>query len=302
MNSARLGVRDVCLLAVVVLSAVVPASGADTTLRWKFAAGQKLNYNLNQKMAMKMDVAGKKVETTFTQNTDLTWEVKGVDKDGNADMVQTIDRIRFELAAPGSNVLLDTANAQDAPGTPEVMSKVFRSMANCPFSMKVTPRGEFRDFSIPPKLVEAFKSAGPGGAMFANEESLKNLCGQSVLVFPEAAVAQGKSWKGARKLPMPFGTMGLDMNYTLDGATGPIQNIGIDVKVDIEPKEGSPVDVKVTSQEMKGHYFFDNSAGVLKSTDVAQKLSLALTVGGNEIAQDLQSTVKMELKDRAAAK
>ncbi len=29
-----------------------------------------------------MDVSGKKLETTLTQTIDMTWEVKGVDKDG----------------------------------------------------------------------------------------------------------------------------------------------------------------------------------------------------------------------------
>jgi hypothetical protein len=168
--------------------------------------------------------------------------------------------------------------------------------------MTITQRGEFRDFIFPPKLAEAFKNAGAGGAMFASEETLKNLCGQSVLVFPEAAISQGKSWKGARKLPMPFGTMVLDMNYTLEGATGPVENIGIDVKVEMEPKAGSPVELKVTSQEMKGHYLFDNAAGVLKSTDVAQKMLMMVTVSGQQFEQNLESTVKMELKNNGASK
>ena len=168
--------------------------------------------------------------------------------------------------------------------------------------MKVTPRGEFRDFTVPPKLAEAFKESGPAGAMFANEDALKNLCGQSMLIFPEAAVSQGKSWKDTRKMEMPFGTMAMDMKYTLESPSGSNENIGVDVKVDLEPKADAPADIKLKSQEMKGHYTFDNTDGILKSSNVVQKMGLMLTVQGQEIAQDLESTTKMELKPEGGSK
>ncbi len=295
MKSARF---SGCLLGLVaVVGAVAQAAAADTTLRWKFTPGQKLGYVLIQKTDMKMEVQGKKVGTTFSQTMDMTWEIKGTDKDGTAEMVQTIDRVRFESTAPdGKQVEMDTADAQDAPGTPEAMTKMFRAMAGSQFTMKVTPRGDIRDFQVPAKIVDAFKNAGPAAAMFGSEESLKNMAGQSLVPFPETAVAPGKSWKGERKLPMPFGTMLMDMTYTLEDATGPVENIGIDVKVQIEPKDGSPIEIKLTSEDMKGHYRFDNTAGILKSSDVVQNISMTVKVGEQEIAQDLTSTVKMDLK------
>jgi len=122
------------------------------------------------------------------------------------------------------------------------------------------------------------------------------------VVFPEGAIAQGKSWKAARKLPMPFGTMVMDTTYTLEGAAGPVENIGIDVKAQIEPKEGSPIEIKVTSQQTKGHYRFDNSVGNLNSLEVVQKMSMTVTVNGQQFTQDLESTVKMELKNASDAK
>jgi hypothetical protein len=304
MKRSTFGGRGVCLLAIVVLSTVASARGADTTLRWKFGKGQKLGYVLTQKTEMTMDVAGQKMETTMTQTTDMTWEVKGVDKDGNGDMAQTIDRVRFELTAPGGgNLHVDTADAEDAQGTPEAMSKLFRAMAGSPFTMTITQRGELRDVKVPAKIVDAFKDAGPAGAMLGNEETLKNMFGNSLVPFPEAAVAPGKSWKGARKMPMPpLGTMVMNMTYTLEAAAGPIENIGIDVKLEIEQKEGSPIEMKLTSQDMKGHYQFDNSTGILKSTAVVQKMKMTVTANGQQFAQDIESTVKMELKKDGGSK
>ena len=116
------------------------------------------------------------------------------------------------------------------------------------------------------------------------------------------ALAQGKSWKAVRKLPMAFGTMVMDTTYTLEGATGPVENIGMDVNAQIEPKEGSPLEIKVTSQQTKGHYRFDNSAGNLKSSEVVQKMSMSVTVERPADRPGIESTVKMELKNAGDAK
>ncbi len=303
MNSARSGGFGQWLLSAVVLSAFAATATADTTLRWKFAVGQKRTYVLTQKTAMKMEVMGKPVETSFRQTADITWDVKGVDKDGNAEMAQTIDRVRFQMTGPAGKVDLDTTKAGDVPPALEPIAKLFTSVTgDSPFTMKFTPRGEVRDVVVPAKLVDAFKNVGPAGAMLGNEETLKNVNSLSIVAFPEAAIAPGKSWTALKKMPMPFGTLVMDTTYTLESASGPVENIGVDVKVKIEPKEGWPFEVKVKSQQAKGHYRFDNAAGYLKASELVQKLSMNVTVQGQEIAQDLETTVKMELKNDGAAK
>ena len=302
MKSTRFSVSESCLTAVVAFSSAVTASAAETTLRWKFATGQKRAFVVNQKIAMAAEVQGQKIESSFSQTTETSWQIKGVDKDGTADMVQTIDRIKFQMMAPGGKVEADTADPQDTPGPAQAVSKLFRAMIDVPFTMKVTPRGEFRDFAVPQKLVEVFRDAGPAAAMFANQDSLKNLFGNSMLLFPEAALSQGKSWKESRKMEMPFGTMAMDMKYTLESPSGSIENIGVDAKVDLVPKADTPAEIKVKSQEMKGHYTFDNMDGILKSSNVVQKMGLTLMVQDREIAQDLESTTKVELKPEGGSK
>lgn len=302
MKNTRFGVCLPCLLAVVVSLAVAQTAGADTTLRWKFKAGQKLVYVMTQKTAAIADLGGKKLDNSVTQTIDMTWAVKGVDKDGTAEVEQTIDRIRFEMVAPGATMKVDTADVQDPPGVPEMVTKLLRAMAGTSFTVKITPRGEFRDVKIPPKLVEAFKDAGPVAAMLGNEEGLKKLSEQSMLIFPEAALAQGKSWKGERKMPSPLGTMAMDMTYTLESATGPVVKIGLDMKIDFQMGKDSPVEVKLTAQETKGHYLFDNAAGIMKSSEMVQKMTMMMSAGGQQTTQDMESTVKLELTKGGASK
>jgi Family of unknown function (DUF6263) len=297
MTSARLLISVSCVVSVAASWVLPGASAADTELRWKFEPGQKQKYSFVQKTANKVEITGRKLDSTLTNTVDLTCEVKGVDEDGTADLVQTFDRIRFEMTAPQGSIEVDTANAKDAEGVPDVLSAVFRAMVGAPFRAKLTARGEFRVVTVPPNLSEAVKKAGPAAALFANEDTLKNVFGQSVLVFPEMALGRGKSWTGVTRQPTPFlGTMVMDNTYTLETPSGPIENIGIARKVAIEPNAESPLEAKVTSQEVKGHYQFDNTVGILKSSEVVQKLSLSLQFNGQQATRELESTVKLELK------
>ncbi len=302
MKSTRFGVSVSCLAVVVVLGAAARANAADTTLRWKFVAGQKFVYGMIQKTAITSHAMDKKVEMTITQTMDMSWEIKSVGTDGTAEMVQTIDRIKLDMSGPAGNLALDTADAQDPQGVPEQMSKLIRAMAGAPFTAKVSRRGEFLDVKLPPKLLKAFEEAGPMATMFGGDDGLKKLFEQSMLVFPEEAISQGKSWKGVRKMPMPLGSMVINMTYTLLAPEGSDQKIGVDAKIEIEANKDAPVELKVTAQEMKGHYRFDNTAGILKSTDVVQKMTMTVNANGQQIDQDVESTVKLDLKKNSGSK
>jgi hypothetical protein len=288
----------VCLfLTVAMLGAVASAAGADTTLRMKFRAGQKLGYVLTQTTSITAGMMGKKLEQSFREIAEMTWEVKSIDKDGNARMVQTIDRFRFESLSPSDRVgTMDTANGQDPSNLPAAMAKLFRAVAGASFTMTITPLGKIHDFAIPANVVQAIKDAGPSGVMLGSEEGLKDLAAQAFVPFPQTAIVQGDSWQGVRKLPVNYGTMVMDITYRLEAPAGPIENIGIDVKVKIEPTKSLPAEYKVTSQDTRGHYRFDNSVGILKESDMFRKLSTTVTVRGRQITEERETKAMLKLK------
>lgn len=78
-----------------------------------------------------------------------------------------------------------------------------------------------------------------------------------------------------------FGTILTDSIYSRNARTGKVESFNIDGKLDVEPKAGSNFEIKVKSQEQKGRYVFDNSNGVLKSSEVVQKMSMIATIGGH---------------------
>jgi hypothetical protein len=175
-------------------------------------------------------------------------------------------------------------------------------MVGSQFTMKLNARGEFRSVRVPATVVKALKDIDPEGATLGDEESQKALCTQSLVIFPEAPIARGGSWRGVRKERMLFGTMVADTTYNLDGASGPVENIRLEGKVFIEPTKGSTFEIEMRAQEMSGQYHFDNLAGVLKTSNVVQKMSMILTVGGHPVPTEYESSSKLEMKGDGSAK
>ena len=90
------------------LAAALGPAGAQGVLRYKFQQGEKLTYEIVQKMNMQMNVAGNKVTMDMTESIDTVWDIKSVDKDGKAKMTQKFERIRFSMTAPTGNIEYDS--------------------------------------------------------------------------------------------------------------------------------------------------------------------------------------------------
>src|SRR5207248_9301956 len=67
---------------VMLFCATAASAQAQTTLRYKFKPSDKLAYVVENKMSMKLDVAGKETEMTVSQIMDLAWNIESVASDG----------------------------------------------------------------------------------------------------------------------------------------------------------------------------------------------------------------------------
>src|SRR5207244_3463797 len=87
---------------------------AQTTLRYKFKEGEKLNYVMEQTMVMKMNVGGKEVTVKSEQVMDLLWNIHSVDSDGTAKLTQTMQRIRMNMDLPtGQKITYDSRDKKE---------------------------------------------------------------------------------------------------------------------------------------------------------------------------------------------
>jgi hypothetical protein len=286
------------------LAAMASTASADATLQWKFRKGKKYNYAFSMKMASTMMVQGQKIDTAMTQIIDMTWEIKDVEPDGSARMVQTIDRLRFKMTAPGGVANLDFDSREDKPvvGPQAATVGIFKAMVNAPMDMKMTVQGKVSDVKFTPEMAEAIKKAGApmGGGSFFSEEGMKDLISRASITLPEGAIAQGKTWNTAFDTKMPMvGTMSADNTYTYLGSaeqTGrKVEKIGVDSKIEIKPDPNSPATVRLKAQESKGTIFFDNVEGFLRGSEINQKMQMIISVMNQEFTQDSETTVTMGL-------
>jgi hypothetical protein len=305
MKTARFPARLAGLLPTLALVALAAAPArADAKLRWKFTKGKPYHYTITQKTQMKMvQGPGQEISTVMNQVTDLTWDIKAVDPDGSASMTLTTDRVRIVMDSPVFKLEFDSKDPKDPTGPAAALAPVFRAMVGVPIEMKMSGRGQISDVKVPPKLLDALKNAGPGGAAatnsLASEEGIKTTMSRASLVLPEEAVAPGKSWKSNVELPAPpMGTMALDSTYTYKGPATQdghkVEKVDLATKVDLKPSDNPQVTVKVKSQDNQGAFYFDNADGYLRGSEVNQKMELGLTVMDQELVQNVETSVKME--------
>jgi hypothetical protein len=281
--------------AVALFFQTAPA-GADDLLRYKFSAGQSMDYEMTQKMSMTMNVGDMVVQNTVDQIMTMTWVVESIDEKGLAQMKQTIKRVRMKMAAPGG-VGFEFDSADDEPLEGPVgpmLEPMLRALAKSEFTFKMDGLGKISDAKIPAAFAEQLKAAGPAGAMFS-KENLTQMTEQSGVMFPVEPVAKDGKWKSSRKVP-PVST---DMTYVLQGITPKEGRQVAEIKMTGEMEFTAPVapgaTVDIVNQEMTGQTLFDTEAGVMLETNVNQHMEMEVEAMGQTIQQTIDQTVSNRL-------
>lgn len=283
----------------VLLGAVAPSAAQENTLRWKFQKGESREFVLTETQNLETTIQGNKVHNNFTLTTFATWHVTSVDKVGTAEVKQTINRIKFQIASspPGKDFQVDTANEHDAFETPVLYSRLFRSIVGSEFTATMTTRGEFRDVKVPPKLVDVYKQLDPPGRVLGDEKSLKGMFSRAVVVLPEGPVRKGTSWLVRRNVPVGMGIMVLESNHTVTSATEAVQSVDVRGRARIEPTSSSLItEVNIRSQEQTGGWRFDTTAGVMTSSAITQKFSMLLKMDDHTVPAEVEWSLAAELK------
>jgi len=308
MSPRVLRLVGLAVLAVLAITCTADRAGAQTTLRYKFKKGEKLNYAMEQKMVMSMSVMGRDVNLDMGQTIDMVWNVLDVDADGKAKMTQTISRIRFTMDGPTGKVEFDSKEGKE-PDDPvgKLMAPIFKALAGAEIGLTMDPLGKISDIKVPEKLVKAAKNlppglAGAGLGDMLSEEGLKQITDQSGLRLPQDAVTKGKSWEQQLEMKMPMGKMKVVTTNTYEGSVKrdgkEVERVGMKPKLTLDPDPASPAKITLKSQDAKGSAYFDNAAGRLVGTNLSQDMEMVISAMGQEITQKLKQTVSMKLVDK----
>src|SRR5438128_3046101 len=154
------------LLALVAVIAGADHAAAQTTLRYKFTKGEKLNYLIEQKINTTTTGGGREFNTDMVQTIDMVWNITDVDANGKARMTQTFGRIRFTMNGRLGKVEYDSKQDKEPEG-PEAKAiiPILRVLAGSEIGLSMDPLGRITDLKLPEKLIAAAKSlpaaAGP---------------------------------------------------------------------------------------------------------------------------------------------
>lgn len=274
---------------------------AQTTLRYKFKKGEKLEYVLDQKMKVTQEVLGMNIETSMDQHMAMSWKVESVDDKGAAKIAMTFGRMKMALDTPMGKFEVDSDSKEEPDNIlGKTLHTVVASLAGMELSFTMDPTGELREVTIPEKSAEKLKNlAGPGlGDMFS-EDSLKKMATQG-LVFPAEAIAKGKSWKHKSSMKMPFGKMVMDNDYTYEGSEEKggvtLEKISLKPSMKMEPDPDAKVALKLKSSQGKATFGFDNKAGRFSHVNMHQIIVMELEVNNMTISQTIDTTGVMKLK------
>jgi Family of unknown function (DUF6263) len=249
-------------------------------LRWKLRAGEVLKYAVEEKMTQTSKVMEKENKGKITKTINLSWTVKGVSEEGDADIALRFERVRMHIEQPPFMPydLDSSAPKIDAPEPFGSMAQQLKAMAGAEFTFKLKPNGTIEDFKIPENTLKTLRAGVPESTAQGtfSEQGLKDLFLQSTPpAFPENAAEPGSSWTSKAKL----GNVVVNKTFTTQGPdpkNPAVLLIGAEAKVSIEPQENGGMSAKIQSQEGKGSMAFDTVSGRILSTGLSQKMQMII--------------------------
>jgi hypothetical protein len=220
--SRSMNVRCRVLGVIAVMAALLclaPCGRAEEPLRWKFKVGDKLAYNMTQDMSMVMNMGpSSQLTTNVHQVMDMSWDVQGVNDQGEAVILQKFDRVQMKMTGPMA-VDYDTAKDEPPTGMAAAFAPLYKAMTKGEFEVTMTARGEIKDVKVPQEVLDALKSS-PGAAQMgdlAKPDGFQKMIMQNAFVLPENAPKKGENWSTTATVTNPVaGQQTVETSYTFE--------------------------------------------------------------------------------------
>jgi len=275
------------LLATLMLPTNSFGQSEQTNLAWQLPVGRKIDVVMKQTMEMKQKVAGQELGTEMVSTNFMIWMIDKVDDAGIATVNSEIERMTISMDSPQGKFDIDTASEEELEGTAAKVAQQVSQMVGKKFSQTMNSQGKILSVDMPDEVA--------AGNPMMSKEALSQLIKNASPVFPDKPVAVGESWQQESTTAMPggMGGMKIDSTYTykgteeLDGKT--LDLVDIEMEMQFQPQEGSPIKIEITSQDTKGRMHFDSVKGHTHKIDVDQNMVMSVTAQAQTIDQTIHS-------------
>jgi hypothetical protein len=279
----------------------------EESLRYKFKEGEKLTYQIEQAMKMEMSFAGMDVTVELKQTFDMVMRVDKVDKDGNATITHTFNRIRMVMDSATGKAQIDTKDGADpADPTLKDVAKALRVLSEAEVKSTLDARGRVSNVKLSEAAAKALKelpAGAAGGDEMFTEEGMARLISQGGVILPEKSPSKGATWSNKIQTTTVAGKSIANLEYKHEGSATRgdrmLDKFSMKPTATLEVDKNAPVKMTIKSQEGSGNVYFDRKNGRLIESVMNQELNMEASTGGQELKQKVKSTISMKLLEPA---
>ena len=295
--------KRLTLLVVLAAAAVASTANAQTTLRYQFKEGDKLQYTIDQKMKMAMKLMDQNIDTKMNMFMDMTWNVLKVDKDGNAQVQIKVPFVKVTMDGPTGLVEADSNSKQELDDPiGKIVTQMAKAMATMEVSGTMLPTGEIKDAKVSEETLKALKNLPGADKMgdMLNSESFKAMV--SSIIFPTEAISTGKTWTNKTENKTPFGKTSTQNTFTYEGTTdkdgATLQKIAVKPAIKIEADPNAKIKIEIKDAKGSGTVLFDNKTGRLVESVTNQTTEMQIGAMGLNLSQTIDQTTTIRLKKK----
>lgn len=245
------------LSLVAMIGLAVTAAAQTPAARFRWTAGQTLEYRVEHVTSVSELIGTQKIETQTKLNLERRWQILAVEPSGAARLQMSLISLRMETKKPnGETFVFDSkkADAKTAELNKELMQFVGKAIA----TIRIDAQGRLLDAKV---LDPTFGSA----ARLQADLPFK-------VVWPDEAPQTGQSWERSCKLVMepPLGageSYDAIQKYTVQGVEGNLMRIGLATSVK-NPPEAAMDHIPLIPMTPSGTITFDAASGRMKKADL----------------------------------
>jgi hypothetical protein len=272
-------------------------------LKWKFSKGQKLSYRIEQKGQQSVGVEQKVVTFDQTFTLDTTWRVNAVTPEGDADIVLTINRLRFSDLGTGAMAVAGgirfDSNLQTTPDRPPavVVANVLNTFVGPEIELKVSAHGAVTQFHFPKALITTFKDCatqelgGFFGPLFT-AEGVRSLLTDWLVKLPDSSVSPTYQWTEEKPSGLGKSTTFTDTylyHRQGDRDCRTVAQIDANRVLNLPPAAANNRSARIKFQNGKRTFYFDPDSGCITKSELTQQLMREY----HETEEVLKTTVKL---------
>lgn len=280
---------------------------AGTVLRWKFKAGEKLQFHVAQETQTEINVMGMANTIKSSQVMDVTREILAVGSDGIAEVTQSIERIQMKMDSPFGAMELDSDSEKEAEGFGAMILPGLKAVVKQVVKFKVNARGEVSDIELPEEMIENLKKAQPpgGGPSMFTEDSMREQFKQTIMAFPENGVSKGDTWETTSEVDNPqTGKQTVHTVYEIEGEEirDGVTYVKIVGKPDVKVDPKAKAQAKLNSFSGDSTILFNAKSGQLFESVENSVTDLEVDAMGNKFntKNTTKATTRLGPSDSAA--